>query len=544
MTVLYLPLLAIKLSIPILISAQVPVPVQRPNIIFILADDLGWNDVGFHGTTEKLTPNIDALAYSGVILNSHYSETLCTPSRGALLTGKYPIHTGTQHNVIVEASPWGLPLEESLLPQHLNRLGYVSHAIGKWHLGFYRKEYTPTYRGFASHYGFWNSHQDYYTHTVQASFSPFEGMDMRWNMTIDWDSVGHYTTRLLTEKAIKLIAEHNKKNPLFLYFAHAASHAGNYEHPLQAPEDTVKMFSHLKDEKAQVYAAMIWELDQSVGKIVTALKNKGMLNNTIIAFVSDNGGATEGLHKNTGSNFPLKGEKATPWEGGIRTSALLWSPKLNKKHRVLNNLMHISDWLPTLYTSAGGNLEDLGNIDGINQWYYFVNDTAEPRNEILQNIDDIHGYSAMRFNEYKYVNGTTFFGFLDYWGGKEDSNNLQYNTSAILKSEVMQSLTNSLSEELIIKLRNAAKLSCHKSKQREICDSKKSPCLFNIKEDPCETNNILTNNKKIVREIERKLVAFRRTMIPPRNKRTESIANPRFYNNTWVNWDDYNNSTK
>lgn len=143
-----------------------------------------------------------------------------------------------------------------------------------------------------------------------------------------------------------------------------------------------------------------------------------------------------------------------------------------------------------------------------------------------------------------FVLGTTFFGFLDYWGGKEDSNNLQYNTSAILKSEVMQSLTNSLSEELIIKLRNAAKISCHKSKQREICDSKKSPCLFNIKEDPCETNNILTNNKKIVREIERKLVAFRRTMIPPRNKRTESIANPRFYNNTWVNWDDYNNSTK
>ncbi|KAK9508587.1 hypothetical protein O3M35_006116 [Rhynocoris fuscipes] len=425
------------------------------------------------------------------------------------------------------------------MPQHLNRLGYISHAIGKWHLGFFKKEYTPTYRGFTSHYGYWNSHQDYFTHIVQASFSPFEGMDMRWNMTTDWSSVGRYTTRLLTEKAEKLIAEHNTTRPLFLYFAHAASHSGNYENPLQAPEETIEMFKHLGDRNKQTYAAMVWELDQSVGRIVKALKKRNMLDNTIIVFVSDNGAATEGLHKNTGSNWPLKGEKTTPWEGALRTVACIWTRNLFKKNRVLNNLMHLSDWLPTLYAAAGGDVVELGNIDGINQWNYLNENTSEPRDEILQNIDDINGYSAFRFHEYKYVNGTTFLGYLDYWVGKE-TNNLAYNISAVLKSEVTTTLSEPLNEDIIIRLRNQAKITCNKSKDRRQCDARKSPCLFNIREDPCETNNIIAKNNKIVNEIERKLRGYRRTMIPPGNKRTESIANPKNYNNTWVNWVDYN----
>ncbi|XP_024083759.1 arylsulfatase B-like [Cimex lectularius] len=518
---------------------------QKPNIVFILADDLGWNDVGFHGANEIWTPNIDALAYSGLILNSHYSENLCTPSRSALLTGRYPIHTGTQHNVIVEASPWGLPLKEKLMPQYFNKLGYVSHALGKWHLGFFKKEYTPTYRGFKTHYGYWNSHQDYFSHVVQASFSPFEGMDMRDNMTIDWSSKGHYTTRLLTDRAVKLITEHDNNKPLFLYFAHQATHAGNYEDPLQAPEETIKMFSHLPNKMKQVYAAMTWELDQSVGKVMDALKNKDMLDNTIIVLASDNGAPTRGLHKNTGSNWPLKGEKSTPWEGALRSVACIWSPMIQKKQTVSNNLMHLVDWLPTLYTAAGGDTSDLKNIDGVSQWDYLKNveNSTEPRGEILQNIDDVYGYSALRDGPFKYVNGTAFLGYLDNWFGEEERSALEYNISAVINSPVariFKEVNNaSLVEEKIASLRKMALVKCNETNKYIKCDSKLQPCLFNIEEDPCERNNVFQLHPDAVRIMESKIAKYRVNMIPPGNKRAESVANPRYYNNTWTNWRDY-----
>lgn len=139
---------------------------ERPNIIVIVADDLGWNDVGFHGSNEVKTPNIDALAYDGQILNNYYVNPICSPSRSALMTGMYPIHTGLQHGVIGMGQDRGIPLNFTLLPEFLHNLGYQSHAVGKWHLGYSRAEYLPTKRGFGSHYGYWAGMQDYYSHTI------------------------------------------------------------------------------------------------------------------------------------------------------------------------------------------------------------------------------------------------------------------------------------------------------------------------------------------------------------------------------------------
>uniref|UniRef100_A0A336L4S7 CSON000251 protein n=1 Tax=Culicoides sonorensis TaxID=179676 RepID=A0A336L4S7_CULSO len=339
---------------------------DRPNIIFILADDLGFNDVSFHGSSQIPTPNIDALAYSGIILNRYYVTPLCTPSRASLLTGKYPIHTGTQHDVIRAMEPWGLSLNETLLPQYLNELGYKSHIVGKWHLGHWKRAYTPLFRGFESHVGYWTGRHDYNDHTAMESNT--YGYDMRRGMDVAWDLHGKYTTDVITEESIKIISKHEPNNSLFLYISHLAAHSCMEYNPLPAPDEVVEEMKHIEDYMRRRYAAIVTKLDRSVGDVVEALSRKNMLKNSIIVFSTDNGGAPEGFNLNHGSNWPLRGAKYNLWEGGVRGVGLMWSPLLKNQQRVSHQMMHITDWLPTLYTAAGGDASTLPrNLDGITQ---------------------------------------------------------------------------------------------------------------------------------------------------------------------------------
>nr|XP_053629517.1 arylsulfatase B-like isoform X2 [Cherax quadricarinatus] len=225
----------------------------RPNIVIIVADDLGFNDVGFHGSTQIPTPNIDALAYSGIILNNYYVQPICTPSRSALMTGKYPIHTGLQHSTIGGSHPYGLGLSEILLPKYMTSLGYTNHHVGKWHLGFFKKVYTPTYRGFDTHFGYWSGRIDYYDHTALEQ-PGYWGYDMRRNMTVARDCYGKYTTDLFTNEAVDIIKKHNSSHPLFLYLAHLAVHSANPYAPLQAPKEVVQKFAYIKDKKRRTFA--------------------------------------------------------------------------------------------------------------------------------------------------------------------------------------------------------------------------------------------------------------------------------------------------
>lgn len=287
---------------------------RRPHIVVILADDLGFDDVSFHGSDQIPTPNIDSLGYQGQILNRHYVAPMCTPSRSVLMTGKYMLRMGMQHSVISNPEPWGLPVSERLLPEYLHDLGYSTNLVGKWHLGFARSEWTPTKRGFDHFRGYLGAYIDYFQH--HANVSGWSGYDMRLNAAVDNANRGKYATDMLTEYAINVIDGHDPDKPLFLLVNHLAPHTGNTDDPMQAPVETVERFSYIKDMKRRIYAAMVSKLDDSVGAIVDSLKKRNLLKDSLILFSSDNGAPTLGGQSNGGSNYPLRGVSEMQWSIG------------------------------------------------------------------------------------------------------------------------------------------------------------------------------------------------------------------------------------
>ncbi|XP_015593015.1 arylsulfatase B [Cephus cinctus] len=512
---------------------------SRPNIIFILADDLGWNDVGFHGSGQIPTPNIDALAFSGILLDNYYVTPICTPSRSALMTGKHPIHTGMQHGVLKGAEARGLPLQEKLLPEYLRDLGYRTHIVGKWHLGFYKKEYTPTYRGFESHVGFWTGRHDYNDHTAMES--PYWGMDMRRGLQPAWDLHGKYSTDVFTSESVTLIKNHNTTEPLFLYVAHAAVHSGNPYNPLPVPDKEAARFTDISNYNRRRYAGILSKLDQSVGDIVEALRVKGILNNSIIIFSTDNGGPAAGFNLNAASNWPLRGVKNTLWEGGVRGAGLIWYPKFNQPGRVAKQMFHITDWLPTLLTAAGGDVSNL-TMDGMSLWNSLEEDTASPRDTILHNIDDEYGNSAITVGKWKLVQGTTYEGTWDGWYGPSGEEWI-YNIGAVIGSLVGRAVTAlglNLTSTNIRKLQREVQVNCiWQNRSSSNCNPLVSSCLFNIEDDPCEQNNVASQNPQIVEELRKQILRWNATAVPPGNLIWDPRADPALWDHTWNNFGDY-----
>ncbi|XP_060603789.1 arylsulfatase J-like [Ruditapes philippinarum] len=252
----------------------------RPNIIFIIADDLGYNDLGYHGS-EIRTPNIDKLAMSGVRLENYYVQPVCTPTRGQLLTGKYQIHTGLNW-VLWPATPAGLPLDYPTIADKLQDSGYATHMVGKWHLGFYKPEFLPTSRGFDTFFGFLSGHSDYYTHiTGNYQEKLMTGYDLMENDAPANISRynGAYSTQLFATKVKNIIRKQDSDNPMFIYLSFQAVHA-----PLQVPDKYVNEYLHINDINRRKYAGMVSCMDEEVGNIVEAMKTRGIWNNTVIIF--------------------------------------------------------------------------------------------------------------------------------------------------------------------------------------------------------------------------------------------------------------------
>ncbi|KAH8421017.1 hypothetical protein KR222_003996, partial [Zaprionus bogoriensis] len=514
---------------------------------FISLSAQGFNDLGFRGSAQIPTPNIDALAYSGLILNRYYVNPICTPSRSALMTGKYPIHTGMQHTVLYAAEPRGLPLDLKLMPQYLNDLGYTSHIAGKWHLGFWKRAYTPLYRGFSSHVGFWSGRHDYYDHTSVEHGT--WGLDMRRGNQVAYDLHGESTTDVVTKHSLSVIDNHNvTQGPLFLYVAHAAVHSGNPYNPLPAKDDIVAKLGHISKYKRRKYAALVSEMDTSVGRIVEQLQKRGMLENSIIVFSTDNGGPTDGFNSNFASNYPLRGTKNTLWEGGVRGAGLIWSPRLTPlRPHLAEQTMHIADWLPTLLEAAGGQaaLDALSEaqLDGMSIWQALLKDERSPRETVLHNIDDIWGSAALSVDQWKLVKGTNYNGSWDGWYGTADLRNPRdYSWDQVAKSVTglaMQRLKLLPSRADQIRLRKAATVVCPITVGKITCNPLKAPCLFDISRDPCEQNNLAKQFPKVLETLLLELQLINATAVPPSNKPDDPRGDPRLWNYTWTNFGDF-----
>ena len=368
---------------------------EKKNIIFLLADDLGYNDVSWHNP-DVFTPNLQRLAEEGLILEKNYVQTNCGPSRNALMTGHYPSLTGGQFASLMTMEPLGVPTKFKFLPQYLKDAGYATHGIGKWHLGFCHPDYLPHNRGFDTYNGFWNGAGTHFNHTITADprDDSSQGYDFHFNDELDLSAFGKSTSAIIGERVGDIIDEsRNSTDPIFVYASFADPHM-----PLEIEQRYMDLYPDVTDPIRQRYLGMVSRLDEAVGKIITKLESvtyteettgniKSMLEDTIIVFSSDNGGWSEEFGYSGGSNLPLRGSKVDLWEGGTRVPGFVYN--MGRKGEISEELFHITDWLPTLYAGvAGGNIADLpATKSGYNQIDILTDPAAvSAREEVLYDV--------------------------------------------------------------------------------------------------------------------------------------------------------------
>ncbi len=372
-----------------------------PNILYIVSDDLGWKDVGFHGATDIKTPNLDNLAAGGARLEQFYVQPMCTPTRAALMTGRYPLRYGLQTLVIPSKGTYGLATDERLLPEALKDAGYQTAMVGKWHLGHADRKYWPRQRGFDYHYGAVIGEIDYFTHDSHG--------------VLDWQRDNKpvteegYVTQLLGQDAVKVINAHDPKTPLFLYLAFTAPHA-----PYQAPQEYLDRYKNIADPSRRAYAAMITCMDDEIGKVLAALDKKKMRENTLIVWHSDNGGTKSKQFAGEGDvskikipcdNGELNGGKGQLYEGGTRVPALANWPGHIQPGGEIKDMIHVTDMFPTLVKLGGGDIGKGKPLDGLDVWPALSEGKPTGRDELVYNIEPFN--AAVRKGDWKLLWKTT-----------------------------------------------------------------------------------------------------------------------------------------
>lgn len=477
---------------------------RPPHIVFILADDYGFNDVGYHNPRIK-TPNLDKLAATGVRLENYYVQPICTPTRSQLFSGRYQIHTGLQHGIIWPSQANALPKNDTTIASKLKEYGYSTHMVGKWHIGFYKREFIPTQRGFDSFFGYLTGGEDYYSHKNRLGYPSKEyeelnGYDMRRNEDVATDVVGKYSTFLFTDEAVKIISTHEAEKPLFLFVAYQAVHS-----PLEVPEQYTEQYKDIYNQRRRTYAGMVTCMDEGIGNITNALQEHGLWDDTVLFFSTDNGGQIYA----GGSNWPLRGWKGSLWEGGMRGVGLVYSKLLSKPGQINTEMIHVTDWYPTIVHLSGGSVDDIP-LDGYNVWETLSNGEPSPRNEILHNIDPIDAYwdtkiepyhhcrqAAIRVGDWKLLKGCPGNG--SWIPPPESSHSFEHGTNYF--------------------------------------DNINSTFLFNIREDPEERNELSKVYPDMVAFLMKKLSEYNATAVPVRYPAPDPASNPELHGNVWTPWE-------
>ncbi|MFO0931990.1 MAG: arylsulfatase [Planctomycetota bacterium] len=438
---------ALFVACALVLAAALPAPRAHaadkpPNILHIVVDDLGWKDVGFNGCTDIKTPNIDRLASGGAKFTQFYTQCMCTQTRACLMTGRYPWRYGLQTAVIPGTAPYGLDTSEFLAPQCLKEAGYATAIIGKWHLGHSDLKYWPKQRGFDYAYGATIGELDYYTHGDAGVLDWF-----RDNKPVYEEG---YTTNLLGAAAAEYIGAQDPRKPFYLYLAFNAPHT-----PYLAPPETIAKYASIEDPTRRTYAAMVDCLDENIGKVVAALEKKGLRDNTLIVFHSDNGGTRDAMFagqmadvskiKIPCDNGPYRGGKGQLFEGGCRVVACANWPGHIQAGEV-TGMMHAVDLFPTFAALAGASTAKCKPLDGLDVWETMASNKASPRTELVYNIEPFR--AAIRQGEWKLIWRTLVPTSVDLYNLADDpyeKNNLA--TAQPARVAAMQERVNALGRE-------------------------------------------------------------------------------------------------
>ncbi|MFW2390052.1 MAG: arylsulfatase B, partial [Polyangiales bacterium] len=378
--------------------------ISQPNVIVMVADDLGWADVGFHGSVID-TPALDRLAAEGVQLNHFYTTPICTPTRAALMTGRDPIRLGTAYGVI---QPWhnnGVSPSEHFMPESFEAAGYQTAMVGKWHLGHAQQTYHPNERGFEHFYGHLHTEVGYYPPFARAGGSDFQEN----GTTIDDEG---YETYLLADEVSRYIEERDKAKPFFIYMPFLAPHT-----PFDAPDELKEKYKDYPERGEPsrgvgdrfegaadsigyesvraLYAAVVDALDQGISRVLDALDEQGVANNTIVLFLSDNGGFTP-YYWGGASNQPLRGGKAETYEGGIRVVSLMRWPSRLDGGQMMDQTMTVMDVFPTLADATGIEPQNTRKLDGRSMWPAIADGTEMPaRDDYIYFLSEIPNYGEV-----------------------------------------------------------------------------------------------------------------------------------------------------
>ena len=372
-----------------------------PNIIVIISDDQGYADVGFHGSEEIFTPNIDRIAENGVVFTQGYvSFAVCSPSRAGLITGRYQNRFGYSRNILLapKDSLMGLPLSEQTIPDVLNKVNYRTKAIGKWHLGAH-ESLVPESRGFDEFYGFLIGGHRYFPEDLTLNDLTEAGRQMDGYITKIYDNgkrinTKKYLTEELSDNAVKFI-ENNSDNPFFLYLSYNAPHT-----PLQATKKDLDRNKHIDIEKRRTYAAMVSSMDDGIGLILDKLEEKNISDNTIVVFFSDNGGVE---WYNFSDNGVLRGIKGDFFEGGIRVPFTMQWPNKIKAGIKYDKPIIALDIFATAAAAATAEKYIKNEIDGVDLLPYINGEKSGLPHEYLFWKNPDKDIDVIRDERYKYI---------------------------------------------------------------------------------------------------------------------------------------------